>query len=54
MRARNSTAKDHPMNTALIPIDGSSSSLRALAFALHALRGRPDAQIHVLNVQAPL
>ncbi|MBA2723193.1 MAG: universal stress protein [Methylibium sp.] len=42
------------MNTALIPIDGSSSSLRALAFALHALRGRPDAQIHVLNVQAPL
>ena len=42
------------MNNALIPIDGSSAALRALTFALHALRSRPAAQAHVLNVQAPL
>ena len=42
------------MNNTLIPIDGSPVALRALAFALHALRSRPDARVHVLNVQAPL
>ena len=42
------------MNTALVPIDGSPAALRALAHALHELRNRPDVQIHLLNVQAPL
>ena len=42
------------MKNALIPIDGLPAALRALAFALEALRGRPDARVHVLNVQAPL
>ena len=42
------------MNNPLVPIDGSPAALRALAFALHALRNRPDARVHVLNVQAPL
>lgn len=42
------------LNNTLIPIDGSASSLRALAVALHSLRSYPDARVHVLNVQAPL
>ena len=42
------------MNTALVPIDGSPAALRALAHALHELRNRPDVQLHLLNVQAPL
>ena len=42
------------MNSALVPIDGSPAALRALAHALHELRNRPDVQIHLLNVQAPL
>ena len=42
------------MINALIPIDGSPAALRALAVALHALRSHPDAQVHLLNVQAPL
>lgn len=42
------------MNKALVPIDGSPAALRALAHALHELRNRPDVQVHLLNVQAPL
>ena len=41
------------MKKPLIPIDGSPAALRALAFALNAMFGRSDAQVHVLNVQAP-
>lgn len=42
------------MGNTLVPVDGSPSSLRALAFALHAMRRESDARVHVLNVQAPL
>ena len=42
------------MKNALVPIDGSPAALRALAFALRAMRSPLDAQVHVLNVQAPL
>jgi len=42
------------MKNPLIPIDGSPAALRALAFALHVLRGRTDVQVHVPNVQAPM
>lgn len=42
------------MKNPLIPIDGSPAALRAMAFALHVLRGRTDVQVHVLNVQAPM
>ena len=42
------------MNNALIPIDGSPAALRALAFAMRAMRSPLDARVHVLNVQAPL
>jgi nucleotide-binding universal stress UspA family protein len=41
------------MKRPLVPIDGSEDALRALAHALGELRGRPDAELHVLNVQAP-
>ena len=41
------------MKNPLIPIDGSPSALRALALAIDAVRGQPDGQVHVLNVQAP-
>ena len=42
------------MKNALVPIDGSPAALRALSFALRAMRNPLDAQVHVLNVQAPL
>ena len=42
------------MINTLVPVDGSPCSLRALAFALHALRRESGARVHVLNVQAPL
>ena len=42
------------MNNLLVPIDGSPAALRALAFALQVVHGRPDARVHLLNVQAPL
>ena len=41
------------MNNVLVPIDGSPSALRALAFALQAMGDRADAQVHLLNVQSP-
>ena len=41
------------MKRPLVPIDGSEDSWRAFAHALDALRGRPDAVVHVLNVQTP-
>ena len=41
------------MKRALVPIDGSDDSLRALAHALGELRGRADGELHVLNVQTP-
>ena len=42
------------MNNVLVPIDRSPAALRALAHVLHQLRNRPDVQVHLLNVQAPL
>ena len=42
------------MKNALVPIDGSPAALRALAFALRAMRNPLDAQVQVLNVHAPL
>ena len=41
------------MKRALVPIDGSEDALRAFAHALGELRGRSDAELHVLNVQTP-
>ncbi len=41
------------MKRVLVPIDGSEDALRAFAHALAELRGRADAELHVLNVQAP-
>ena len=41
------------MKKPLIPIEGSPAALRALTFALNAMLGRSDVQVHVLNVQAP-
>lgn len=41
------------MQRPLVPIDGSSSAMRALQHALAELRGRADAQLHLLTVQAP-
>lgn len=42
------------MKTVLVPIDGSASAARALAFAVAELRQVPGARIHLLNVQAPM
>jgi nucleotide-binding universal stress UspA family protein len=42
------------MKNLLIPIDGSKSAVRALAFALDDTQRDLDVQIHLLNVQAPL
>ena len=42
------------MDNVLVPIDGSAAALRALTYALRELGVRPDAQLHLLNVQAPL
>jgi nucleotide-binding universal stress UspA family protein len=41
------------MKRPLVPIDGSADALRALAHAIDELRGRPDAVLHVLNLQTP-
>ena len=41
------------MKRPLVPIDGSDDALRALAHAIGELRGQADAELHVLNVQAP-
>ncbi|HRD85028.1 MAG TPA: universal stress protein [Rubrivivax sp.] len=41
------------MRKPMVPFDGSRSALRALAHALAELQGRPDAQVHVLNVRNP-
>ena len=41
------------MNNVLVPIDGSAAALRAMEHAVQGLRGRPDARVHALNVQAP-
>jgi len=42
------------MKKLLIPIDGSKSALRALAYALEETQRYLDVQIHLLNEQAPL
>ena len=42
------------MINALVPIDGSAAALRALAFTLDVLRNCSQAQVHLLNVHAPL
>lgn len=41
------------MHRPLVPFDGSASATRALAHALAQLRGQADAELHLLNVQAP-
>lgn len=41
------------MKSALVPVDGSASALRALTHVVAELRGRPAVQLHLLNVQAP-
>lgn len=38
----------------LVPVDGSASSLRALAMACRRARGQADATVIALNVQAPM
>jgi len=38
----------------LVPIDGSSNSLRALNYALGKPGQLPEAEIHLLNVQPPI
>lgn len=40
------------MKIALVPIDGSATALRALQYALQELGQRPEARVHLLNVQA--
>jgi nucleotide-binding universal stress UspA family protein len=42
------------MKTILVPVDGSDSSTRALKVAMSLLEHRPDALLHVVNVQAPI
>jgi nucleotide-binding universal stress UspA family protein len=42
------------MKTILVPVDGSDSSTRALKVAVSLLEQRPDAILHVINVQAPI
>jgi nucleotide-binding universal stress UspA family protein len=37
----------------LVPIDGSASSMRALSHAIAELDARAEAQVHLVNVQAP-
>lgn len=41
------------MKRALVPLDGSEDALRAFGHALGELRGQPDAELHVVNVQSP-
>jgi len=41
------------MKRALVPLDGSDDALRAFAHAIGELRGSVDAELHVVNVQAP-
>jgi nucleotide-binding universal stress UspA family protein len=41
------------VKTLLVPIDGSSASLRALWHAIGELRGAPSGRLHLLNVQQP-
>lgn len=40
------------MQKPLVPIDGSASAQRALAYALALLQGRADTELHLLNVQS--
>jgi nucleotide-binding universal stress UspA family protein len=41
------------VKTLLVPIDGSSASLRALWHAIGELRAAPSGRLHLLNVQEP-
>lgn len=41
------------MKTLLVPVDGSSASLRALWHAIGELRAAPSGRLHLLNVQLP-
>ena len=41
------------MKRALVPLDGSDDALRAFAHAIGELHGSADAELHVVNVQAP-
>lgn len=38
----------------LVPVDGSTSSVHAVEFAIEALKGRDDATLHLLTVQTPV
>lgn len=42
------------MNSILVPIDGSESSLNALRAAIALNRERSNAQLHVISVQPPI
>jgi nucleotide-binding universal stress UspA family protein len=42
------------MNTLLVPVDGSQSSLNALQIALNILKKDSSAQLHVISVQPPI
>ncbi|MBV6271699.1 universal stress protein [Alcaligenaceae bacterium CGII-47] len=42
------------MNAILVPVDGSAASVRALEFAIAAIKGRSDIALHILTVQAPV
>lgn len=42
------------MNTLLVPVDGSQSSLNALQTALNALKKDSSTQLHVISVQPPI
>ncbi|WP_322994727.1 universal stress protein [Castellaniella sp.] len=42
------------INAILVSVDGSASSLHALAFAIQAMQRRDDVTLHVLTVQAPI
>lgn len=40
------------MTTVLVPVDGSPSATRAVEWLARTLRGRADARVHLLHVQA--
>lgn len=42
------------INVILVPVDGSISSVHAVEFAIEAIKGRDDAALHLLTVQAPV
>ncbi|MCC7047137.1 MAG: universal stress protein [Alphaproteobacteria bacterium] len=41
-------------NRILVPVDGSANALRAVEFAAGLVKGRADARVELVNVQAPV